>query len=187
MKSIQEVTVGMASAFVFILSASGCCERITPTSNESRHANDESSGFRSSEIPVSLVEQFRAHASKSEINQYEALVSDPSASGRRRAAEMVLFKLSAKELGNLGIHQIEQEAGHYEWYLAFSRDTDEEVSSISEVLNTVAPDAWCLTSHHHAGWYVPREQFFQAQEALLKDQRIRMMNVIITTPKLGQR
>jgi len=97
--------------------------------------------------------------------------------------ERELFKLSDKELFKLGITQVEDPPGNFDWMVAWSDSSDETLMIVLDALELQKIGAVASCGHGRAGWYVTREEFFKARNVLLESQAVYQRGVIVVTPR----
>ena len=96
--------------------------------------------------------------------------------------EIALLKMSSDELFKIGITQVDQPGGIL-WSVAWSDSSDETCTAISDALEVHRIGAFASCGHGRAGWYVEREDFFRARQALLDSVAVKIRRVDIVTPK----
>jgi hypothetical protein len=92
--------------------------------------------------------------------------------------EAELFKLSDEELFEIGVTATD--AG---WAVAWSTESEEDIAAIDEALDSVSVSANGSCGRGRCGWYVRRSDFFVAQQALLKSDRVRSLGIKVVVPK----
>lgn len=111
--------------------------------------------------------KFRERASAVEVRDFERLAGAADADSQTQATELVLFKLTADELLQIGIAQTEGH-GRYFWSLAAQYESSPETCrAIEQALESAGVGAGRVMDLGMVGWSVPREQFFAARRALL--------------------
>jgi hypothetical protein len=171
----------MAMALVAV---AGCCGGGTET--QSPDARPVAAAAEPSDLHADLLARFRERASAEEVRQFDRLAAASDPGSRTRAVEMVLFKMSDKELYALGITQVQQ-AGRLEWAVAWSTDSPADLAAIDAALHGAGVEGGAFADLGMAGWYVPREKFFRARTALLADDRVRALKtVLVVEPRLAQ-
>ena len=127
--------------------------------------------------------RFAARASAAEVAELAGLKAATGPQSRTRALELVLLRLTAKELFDLGITQVEQPDG-LEWMVASSDDSDAAIKAVGNALDAVGIGGFGSSNHGRTGWYGPREQFFRARGALLRSPDVQKLGVSVIDPKL---
>lgn len=97
------------------------------------------------------------------------------------ALEARLFPLSDEELFALGITSVTQ-AGETIWSIAWTEDRGPRFEAVDRVLRAHGIDGGAVCNLGHAGFYVPRAQFFRARRALLADGEVVRLGVHVVTP-----
>jgi hypothetical protein len=133
-----------------------------------------------------VMEKFRSRATPAELQEFERLSAAGDLSSESRAMELVLFKLTDKELFQIGITEVGQ-PDRLEWGLAWCRGFTDSGRSFEQTLASVGVSAGGVYGHGYSGWYVPREQFFAARRALLAATNLHGIEFTITEPKFGLR
>jgi hypothetical protein len=114
-----------------------------------------------------VLRRFRERASATEIQQFENLAAARDSDEQDRAMEMMLFKMTGDELFQIGITQ-NGEAGHYVWSLAVQSNPSAEGSrQFEKTLERIGVKAAGVMALGTVGWYVPRNQFFNAHRAVV--------------------
>lgn len=164
------------------------CGRPTPLTTNELDSDDKitKSAPRLMLSDADILARFRSRASQEEQQDFDGLVAATDEESRIQALEHVLFKLSTEELFAIGVTASEQ-SGHISWCVAWSRDTNEEAYAIRSALGSVGVGAFGSCRHGHAGWYVPRQQFFSARRALIDSASVRLLDINVVAPKLKLR
>ena len=132
-----------------------------------------------------VLKRFRARSSATEIREFDRLVAANDSDSQTHALEIVLFKLTADELLQIGISQ-DGEAGHYQWAVAESTGFADGGHTFEQALARVGVQAGGIIELGIAGYFVPREQFFIARRALLSA-GLRSNEITILEPKFTLR
>jgi hypothetical protein len=132
------------------------------------------------------MERFRSRATAAEIREFQQLASADDPISQTRATEHVLFKLTADELFKIGITQVEQPRS-IDWGVACSSDRGDVRNAIHHELSLAGVWAFVSCDLGCAGWYVPREQFFRAREALIHSPSVLARGAQVVTPKFSLR
>ena len=133
-----------------------------------------------------VMERFRSRATSAEIQEFERLSAASDLASETRAMELVLFKLTDKELFQIGITQVEQ-PGRLEWGLASCRGFSDSGRAFKEALSSAGVSPGGVYDLGYSGWYVRREQFFAARRALLTATNLHGIELTITEPKFSLR
>jgi hypothetical protein len=129
-----------------------------------------------------VLERFRSRATPAEIQEFERLSAASDSDSESRALQLVLFKLTGKELFQIGVTEVGQ-PGRLDWGLAWCRGFSDSGRAFEQALSSVGVSAGGVYGHGHAGWYVPREQFFTARRALLAATNLHGIELTIVEPK----
>ena len=133
-----------------------------------------------------VMEMFRSRATPTEVQEFERLSAAGDSGSETRATELVLFKLTDKELFEIGITEVGQ-PGRLEWGLAWCRGFSDSGRAFEQALSSVGVSAGGVYDLGRSGWYVPREQFFVARRALLAATNLHGIDLTITEPKFSLR
>ena len=159
----KATTKWVAGLIAFVhLFLTGCRQSQSPAAGGSPLLTNQVSSVK----PAEVLAKFRERASAVEIKNFEDLRMASKRDAQDRAIEMVLFKLTADELSQIGILE-SKDAGFINWLLATSTTFADGGRAFDEALRRVGVTPAGVMSHGMVGWYVPREQFFDARRALL--------------------
>jgi len=131
------------------------------------------------------VARFRERATAEEAREFERLHAARNAASRTRAVEMILFRMSDEELYAIGITQVEQ-PGRLDWAVAWSTDSAEDLAAVDAALRRADVAGGAVADLGMAGWYVPREQFFRARDALVADDKVRALGIKVVEPRIAR-
>jgi hypothetical protein len=124
-----------------------------------------------------VLQRFRERASADDVREFEKLRVLSDVHSQTRALEMVLFTLSPEELSTIGITAVGGPE-KWGWAVAGSRDTGSSTEAVGRALASV-PEVMVVGSHGWSGWYVPREHFFRARQAISSVTNLRASDVTI--------
>jgi len=157
------VSTGLiASAFLFLDGCRQPAETLASSSVVAPLVTNRMPTLTRSEV----LAKFRERASAIEFQDFERLAATNDPGSQIRAMEMVLFKLTTDELFRIGITQTEH-YGRFYWSLATSTSFADGGKAFENALKRVGVKASGVMELGLVGWYVPRDQFFAAQHALL--------------------
>jgi hypothetical protein len=105
---------------------------------------------------------FRERASDTERREFERLRGLTDAESQDRALQTVLFRLTGDDLYALDIVAV-QVQGETDWAVAWSLDSPEIMQAVDAAFAKAGVQGGASGDLGHAGWYVPREQFFRAR------------------------
>jgi len=148
-----------------------------------RHPADSTPAAAAPQLGADLVAEYRERAAPAEVRRYEKLAAAPDAESRTHAVEMVLFALSDQELYGLGVTQVQQ-GDELDWAIAWSTDSEADSAAVEAALRRVGVSGFASCGLGMAGWYVPRDDFFRAQAALLADETVRARRIDVVQPRL---
>ena len=133
-------------------------------------------------IREDLVARFRANAPADDVVRFDALHGSSDPAQHERACEMVLLSLPARQLFALGVTAVDQ-PGRVDWAVGWTADSGPGYDAVNRVLRNARLVAGASCSLGRCGWYVKREQFFDARRALLADDEVRRLDVHVVTPR----
>lgn len=146
----------MARAFLGVLLAFGCASCVAAPDPE----------------PDPLVAKFRARAAADEITRFERFRASADQTERADAALMVLLRLTADEIYEIGVTEGGQPDGP-EWLVAWSCDPDNDEEPIFAALEGAGLPFGGGGNLGCIGFHVRRELFFEARRALLGSEDVR--------------
>lgn len=150
----------------------------------------------SADVPVPNVSQWlrrqdvdtllRERSSATHYSQIWKLSADGTSSANQtKALKLALFHLTSEELFRVGITQVEQSDG-LQWSVAWSNDSADVIRAVHAALQTANINGFASCGHGRAGWYVSRDQFFEARTALLTSPEVERLEIQVVTPRLGE-
>ncbi len=113
-----------------------------------------------------VLERFRSRTTPAEIQEFDRLAAATDSDNESRAMQLVLFKLTDKELFQIGITQ-NGLPDRPVWGVAVSHGFSDSGRAFERALAGVGVSPSGTMDLGMVGWYVPREQFFTARRALL--------------------
>lgn len=130
-----------------------------------------------------VLAKFRERASADELRDFNRLSGAADENSRTRATEMVLFKLTGEELSKVGIGQWPVGNGTGElWRVAVEYQASSESQlAFKRALERAGVEPAASLCSGVVGWFVAREDFFKARQALLSA-RLRTNEIRIIEP-----
>ena len=132
-----------------------------------------------------VLEKFRSRVTPAEVQEFERLVAATDSDSETRALQLVLFKLTAEELFDIGITQ-NGPAEKPVWAVAESRGFSDSGRAFEQALASIGVSPSGTMDLGIVGSYVPREQFFTARRALLSA-GLKTNEITITEPRFTLR
>lgn len=128
-----------------------------------------------------VLSRFTSRAPDPDQKQYLRMRYSSRTVDHMRATELALKSLSSEELINVGITQSFQDGAAW-WAVCWSDDSAATGAVMERVLAPLKIQAIGSMGHGRAGWYVRREQFFDARRELLASPEFRTRPVLVVTP-----